>query len=115
MEYATMLRRTFALLAVVALVAWVGPSFAEDPQPGTHEGKVVKVEPGKGTDPAKLTMTDKAGKNEHTHAIPATAKITLDGKDAKFADLKPGQSVKVTIEKKQDKLQVVSVEAKKAD
>jgi Cu/Ag efflux protein CusF len=96
-------------MAVVALAVFVGTAYAEDPQPGTHDGKVVKVEPG------KLTMSDKEGKNQHTHVIPATAKITLDGKEAKLADLKPGNTVKVTIEKKDDKLTVVSVEAKKAD
>ena len=104
-----MLRRTFALLAVVAVVTWAIPALAEDPKPGTHEGKIVKAEAG------KLTMTDKDGKNPHTHAIPATAKITLDGKAAKLEDLKTGQAVKVTIEKEGEKLVVVSVDARKAD
>lgn len=104
-----MLRRTFALVAVVALAAFVGTAFADDTKPGAHEGKIVKVESG------KLTMTDKDGKNQHSHAIPATAKVTLDGKAAKLEDLKPGNAVKVTVEKQQDKLVIVSVEAKKAD
>ncbi|MCI0699564.1 MAG: hypothetical protein L0241_00565 [Planctomycetia bacterium] len=104
-----MIRRTFALVAVVALAVWAMPALAEDPKPGTHEGKVVKVQAG------KLTMTDKDGKNEHSHIVPATAKITLDGKAAKLTDLKPGQPVKVKIEKKEDKLVVVSIDAKKAD
>jgi hypothetical protein len=56
----------------------------------THEGFVVSVAEG------TLTMADKDGKNEHSHAIPATAKITLDGKAAKLADLKKGDAVKVT-------------------
>ena len=102
-----MLRRTFALLAAVALVAWVAPVYGEEEEKaGTHEGKVVKVEAG------KLTMSDKEGKNQHTHAIPADAKITLDGKAAKLEDLKAGQAVKVTAEKKGDKVVVVSIEAK---
>ena len=44
----------------------------------------------------KLTMADKDGKNEHTHAIAATTKVTLDGKAGKLADLKKGDAVKVT-------------------
>lgn len=102
-----MLRRTFALAAVVALVTWTMPAYGDDEKAGTHTGKVVKVEAG------KLTMSDKDGKNEHTHAIPADAKITLDGKDAKITDLKAGMTVAVTAEKKGDKVQVTKVEAKK--
>lgn len=104
-----MLRRTFALAAVAALVLALNPLLAEDAKPGTHEGKVVKAEAG------KLTMTDKDGKNEHTHTIPAGAKVTCDGKECKVEELKPGSRVKVTTEKKEDKVVVVSVEAKKAD
>lgn len=105
-----MLRRTFTLAAVVALAIWVVPAIAaDDPKPGTHEGKVVKV------DGNKLTMTDKDGKNEHTHAIPADAKITFDGKAIKLSDLKAGDKVKVTAEKKDDKVVIVSIEASKAD
>jgi hypothetical protein len=98
-----MLRRTFALLAVMGLALWIGTASAEDPKPGTHEGKVVKTEPG------KLTMTDKQGKNEHTMTIPATAKITFEGKACKLEDLKPGTTVKVTAEKEGDKVVITSV------
>jgi len=66
-----MVRRTLLALAAVAFVAWTVPVFAEEEEKaGTHEGKIVKIEAG------KLTMSDKDGKNEHTHAIPADAKIT---------------------------------------
>lgn len=101
-----MVRRTLLALAAVAFVAWTVPVNAEEEEkPGTHEGKVVKV------DGTKLTMTDPDGKKEHTHAIPADAKITLDGKEAKLSDLKAGAKVKVTTEKKGDKIQVVKIEA----
>jgi hypothetical protein len=103
-----MLRRTFALMAVMALVLWMGTAAAED-KPGSHEGKVVKAEPG------KLTMTDKEGKKQHTHAIPPTAKVTFEGKACKLEDLKPGAAVTVTTEKQEDKVVVISVEARKAD
>ena len=103
-----MLRLTLLALAAVALVVWAVPAFADE-EPGTHEGKVVKVEVG------KLTMTDKDGKNQHTHAVPADAKITLDGKEAKLEDLKVGAKVKVTTERQGDKIQVTKIEAQKAD
>jgi Cu/Ag efflux protein CusF len=103
-----MIRRTMLALAAAAFVAWSVPVLAEEEEKaGTHEGKVVKVETG------KLTMSDKDGKNQHTHAVPADAKITLDGKEAKLDDLKAGQKVKVTTEKKGDKIQVVKIEASK--
>jgi hypothetical protein len=56
----------------------------------THDGLIVSVAEG------KLVMTDAQGKNEHTHAIGPTAKITLNGKEAKLSDLKKGDKVKVT-------------------
>jgi Cu/Ag efflux protein CusF len=90
-----MLRRAFALAALAALALAFNPALADDVKPGTHEGKVVKAEAG------KLTMTDKDGKNEHTHTVPAAAKVTCDGKDCKVEDLKPGNSVRVTTEKKE--------------
>jgi hypothetical protein len=96
-------------MAVVALALWVATAYAEDPKPGSHEGKVVKTEPG------KLTMTDKAGKNQHVMTIPADAKITFEGKACKLEDLKAGTAVKVTAEKQGDKVVVTSVEGKKAD
>jgi hypothetical protein len=58
----------------------------------THEGTVVSAAEG------KLVMTDKEGKNEHTHTLAATTKVTLDGKTAKISDLHQGDMVKVTTE-----------------
>jgi hypothetical protein len=70
---------------VVALVA--GFAQAADK---THDGLIVSVAEG------KLVMSDADGKNEHTHNIGLTTKITLNGKEAKLADLKKGDKVKVT-------------------
>lgn len=103
-----MLRRTLLVLAAAAFVVFAAPAFADDEKPGTHEGKVVKAEAG------KLTMTDKDGKNQHTHTVPADAKVTCDGKDCKVEDLKAGYKVKVTTEKKGEKVQVTKIEAEKA-
>lgn len=102
-----MVRRTVLALAVAALVVWSVPAFADDEKPGTHEGKVVKAEAG------KLTMTDNDGKKEHTHTVPADAKVTCDGKECKVEELKAGSTVKVTTEKKGDKVVVTKIEAKK--
>ena len=90
------------LLAVLALAFFVAsPVFAED----SHEGMVVKAGDG------KLTMTDKDGKNEHTHDVAADAKISCDGKDCKLEDLKKGTKVKVTTAKKGDKTAATKIEA----
>jgi len=96
-----MLHRTLSLsLAALALVLFLSQtSLAADK---THEGTVVKAADG------KLTMTDKQGK-QHSHAIPATAEITLDGKAAKLEDLKAGFSV--TVSTKEDEKTVTKVEA----
>jgi len=92
------------MLAAVAVVVWAGiPAAADDKGERTHEGKVVKAGDG------KLTMTDKDGKNEHTHAVPANARITCDGKECKLEDLKPGFFVKVTT--KGDEQTVTRIEA----
>ena len=72
----------FALAALVC-----GNAVAADK---THEGTVVSAAAG------KLVMVDKDGKNEHTHMVGATTKVTLDGKAAKLEDLKKGDTVKVT-------------------
>ena len=58
----------------------------------SHEGKVVSVTEGKDQADGKLVMTDNDGKNEHTHAISAAVKFTLNGKASKLADLKKGSS-----------------------
>jgi formylmethanofuran dehydrogenase subunit D len=80
-------RLVTSLLVSLALVAIASSVFAQDK---THEGTVVSAAEG------KLVMTDKGGKDEHTHMIAATTKVTLDGKAAKLEDLKKGDSVKVT-------------------
>ena len=83
-----MIRRIALMLVAAAAVGIAtGAAYAAEK---THEGKVVSVAAG------KLKMTDNDGKNEHSHDIGATTKITLDGKEAKLADLKAGDKIKVT-------------------
>jgi hypothetical protein len=98
-----MFRITALLVAAAATLAILSEvAFAAEK---SHDGLVVSVAEG------KLTMTDNGGKNEHSHAIGATAKITLDGKDAKLADLKAGDKIRVT---QDDNKKVTAVAATRA-
>jgi hypothetical protein len=78
---------------------------ADDKDQKVHEGKVVKAENG------KLTMTDKDGKNEHTHKVPATAQVSCDGKACKLQDLKKDFLVRLTTTSDAE-ARVLKVEAK---
>jgi hypothetical protein len=66
----------------------------------SHEGKVVSATEGKDKADGKLVMTDNDGKNEKTHSIPTTAKITVNGKAGKLSEIKKGDTVKVTVDDK---------------
>jgi hypothetical protein len=57
----------------------------------THDGRVVSITGD------KLVMTNKEG-IEHSHALTADAKLTLDGKASTAADLKPGTRIRVTLQ-----------------
>lgn len=69
----------------------------------THEGKVVEAGSG------KLTMTNAQGQNQHTHEIPADAAITCGGKKCGLDDLKAGNPVTITMDKKGDQNVVTAV------
>jgi hypothetical protein len=69
----------------------------------THDGKVVSITN------SKLVMTNKDGK-EHSHAVSADTKVTLDGKVAKAADIKAGTKIRVTT-KKADEGTAIGIEA----
>jgi hypothetical protein len=105
-----MRRVLLPLFAVtLALMVFASAPVLADDKPGTHEGTVVKAENG------KLTMMSKDTKREHSHDIPATAKITCDGKDCKLEDLKKGYNVRVTVEKQGERNVVTRIDARKAD
>jgi sporulation protein YlmC with PRC-barrel domain len=72
----------------------------------SHEGTVVSATDG------KLTMTDAAGENQHSHQIGRDVKITLDGERANLEALKKGHHVKVTTVEKDGKPMVVGIEAR---
>ena len=87
----TLMCAALAVPGALLIDAVAGPVVsAAEKDTKTHDGLVVSVSEG------KLVMTGNDGKNEHTHAVVATTKITLDGKSAKLADLKKGDSIKVT-------------------
>ncbi|MGD9858171.1 MAG: hypothetical protein AB7U20_24775 [Planctomycetaceae bacterium] len=86
--------RIFSLGAAAVALSMMSASLfaapgAEEP---THDGQVVSVTSD------KLVMTTKGGQDgkEHSHTLAATAKVTLDGKTCKLADLKPGTKIRVT-------------------
>jgi hypothetical protein len=89
-----MLNRVLPLLVLGLAVAFLvgAPALADEAK--SHDGLIVKAGDG------KLTMTDKEGKNQHTHNVAVDAVITCDGKVCRLDDLKPGFDVTVTTEKK---------------
>jgi len=74
----------------------------------SHSGKV--VEAGNG----KLTMTDLSGQHQHTHDVPAEAKILCSGKPCGLGDLKAGDTIKVTMGKKDEQTMVTMIRDGKA-
>jgi len=106
-------RMLFVAVSTLALAIWAaGPAPADDTKPGaggTHDGFVVKAGDG------QLTMTAaKGAREEHTHVVALDAKITVDGKESKLEDLKKGDQITVTEEKKGDKKMVTKIVAKRA-
>jgi hypothetical protein len=97
-----MQRSSFVLSLIVLVLCWFTSVLAAD----THQGKVVEAKAD------TLTMTDMAGKNQHTHTVPSAAVISRDGKTTPLADLKAGDTATVTMEKQGDKSVVTKVEAK---
>ena len=98
------MHRLLLFFVAALIVFWMTNVQAAD----SHQGKVVSTSTG------KLTMTDSAGKNEHTMDVAATAEVTRDGKTAALADLKPGDMITVTTEKAGNAVSVTKVDAKPA-
>jgi hypothetical protein len=102
-----MMYRMFAASLFAAALVFLGqgaPASADDKKDAVHEGHVVKVADG------KLTMVG-ADKKEATHEVAKDAKITLDGKEAKLADLKEHTMVKVTMKVEGEKHTITKIEA----
>ncbi len=101
-----MLHRVLSVfLVALALAVWANaPAWAAD----MHQGKVVEVGAG------KLTMTDMAGKNQHSHEVATDAAITCEGKKCGLSDVKAGDMVTVTTDTKDGKTMATKIEARKA-
>jgi hypothetical protein len=106
-------RNLLSTVAALAVALWAfSPAMAKDEAKDagdTHEGVVVKA----GSN--SLVMADKDGKNQHTHAVAADAKITIDGKEGKLEDLKKGTHIKVTTTKSGEKTTATKIEASTKD
>jgi len=102
MKYRVLSLAVFALALVAYLATPSVTLAAED----SHHGFVVKAGGG------ELKMTDKDGKNEHTHRVPAEAQIMRNGKAAMLSDLEKGDHVTVTTKTDSGKTWVVKIEAK---
>jgi hypothetical protein len=88
------------IAAVVAMFTVAGVARAAEK---IHNGKLISVMEAKDVKvgktimkEGKLVMTDIDGKKEHTHAILAKTKITLNKNGAKLSDLKKGDLISVT-------------------
>jgi len=94
-EYGVRHRKLISLLvltlAVAVAVATIPHELNAQSDSTTLTGTVAKVD----STGMKLTIKDSANKEE-TLTIESTTKITRGGKDAKLADVKEGDSVKVT-------------------
>ena len=102
----TMIFRMIQLNAIaLALLLVTGQAFAaDDAKEASHKGKVVSITS------TQLVMTSKGGP-EHTHALTAATKLTLDGVTCKAEDIKAGERVRVTTHTTGDKVAVMAVEA----
>jgi hypothetical protein len=88
------------MFAIAVCIARVSPAIAEDEV--FDNCKVVKVEDRK-------LFLEKEGQ-QHSAAVAPDAKITLDGKDIKLGDLKPGTKVKITAHKGDGNVTILKVE-----
>ena len=100
-----MIQRVLSICFVaLTLAVWTSAPAVAD----MHQGKVVEVSAG------KLTMTDMAGKNQHSHEVAPDAAITCEGKTCGLSDVKVGDMVTVTTDTKDGKTVATKIEAKKA-
>jgi hypothetical protein len=87
-----MLFRMFSVAALaLAMLVSATALAAKDAKQNTHDGKLVSITGN------ELVMTSKED-GEHSHTLTANAKMTLDGKPCKTADLKAGTRIRVTTE-----------------
>ncbi|MCS6925961.1 MAG: hypothetical protein NZ578_08685 [Candidatus Binatia bacterium] len=84
-----------ALALFVRTPAWAASS---------HQGKVVAAGNG------KLTMTDLAGGNQHTHDVAADVKVICEGQPCSLSSLQAGDVITVTHDEKEGKMVVTEIQ-----
>lgn len=85
---------SLGMLVAVLLLVLASPVWA-----GDAKGKVKSVDPDK----QEVVITDDDAKNWTFH-LDKDAKVFLNDKETKLADLQPGAEASITFEKKADKL-----------
>ncbi|MCI0643040.1 MAG: hypothetical protein L0Y72_06790 [Gemmataceae bacterium] len=97
-------RTSIVILFAAALVlAFAAPIYAAD-----QDGKVKSIQADKKT----FTLTDKDGR-DHNFAVAATAKILINDKESKLADLKVGDMLTATWEQRGDQREVSKIVCKR--
>lgn len=87
------MKTVLAVIAMITLVGFVGFTRAEDaPKPKVHKGVFVKVDNNVVTYHGGVKGKGK----EYTIKIDDSTKVTLDGKDAKIADIKGDTYIEIT-------------------
>ena len=81
-----------AMIVLFVFTLFAQPTVSVDEKTKSHDGVVMSATAG------KLTMTDREGKNEHTHEVTLIAKVTLNGQPVQLAQLMKGDMVSVTLD-----------------
>jgi len=90
-------------LAMILLVALAAPVLADE-----VKGKVKSIT----ADKREFTVTDNDGKN-HEFVLTEDGKVKVGDKDSKLSDLKEGDEVTITYEKKDGKMMVSEIKCKR--
>jgi len=90
-------------LAMILLVALAAPVLADE-----VKGKIKSIT----ADKREFTVTDSDAKN-HEFILTEDGKVKLGDKDGKLSDLKEGDEVTITYEKKDGKLMVSEIKCKR--
>ncbi|MCI0376478.1 MAG: hypothetical protein L0215_02610 [Gemmataceae bacterium] len=91
------------LFAVALVLAFAAPSYAAD-----QDGKIKSIQVDKKT----FTLTDKDGR-DHNFTVAATAKILINDRESKLADLKVGDMLTATWEQRGDRREVSKIDCKR--
>lgn len=101
-----MVHRVLSICIAMVVLLVVGG--CSQPTTDTHKGKVAKMEGN------RLTMTDMRGQREQTHEVSNDAVVTCAGQSCVLNDIKPGFTITVTAEKRDEKMVVTKIEAEEA-